>query len=312
MQTRQTELARIELLLREQLARTQAAEWSKQPRRSAFDRLVARLPRLTGVGRALSSLVLVPAFAIGRFTRQKPAPKHKPASKHEDALTALFAQDGPSVVPDEPAFATPRRETRRLPNLSGSGASNRTMKQVPEREWGPPPAVQFPMPVKKSGHRSDLVIAGLGVALGLVCALFPWYIFFNQEQFGVQAIRFGGRGGNVGRATMEAKSGGMGTPVAQEIPDNGLDLLSTGTLQSTPETPETSPSLDQQPFPTEAAKFRLVHIANGRAMMEDDAGLWIVQQGSILPDSSTVKSIEQRKGRWVLVTSTDRVMEISK
>ncbi|MGN6307365.1 MAG: hypothetical protein ACTHNH_21315 [Mesorhizobium sp.] len=187
------------------------------------------------------------------------------------------------------------------------------MKEAPERDWGPPPAVRFPMPVKKKDHRGDLVIAGLGVALGLVCALFPWYIFFNQDQFGVQAIRFGGRGGNAGRATVEARPNASGTPVAdQEIPDSALDLFSTGTLQPKPESADAAPDLDQQPFPSDAATFRLVHIANGRAMIEDDAGLWVVQQGSVLPDSSTVKSIEQRKGRWVLVTSTDRVIEISK
>jgi len=186
------------------------------------------------------------------------------------------------------------------------------MKEAPERDWGPPPQVRFPMPDKKAGHRSDLVIAGLGVALGLICALFPWYIFFNQDQFGVQAIKFGGKGSNAGRSVVEARPGG-GTPVAeQDIPAGALDLFSTGTLQAKPESADEAPGLDQQPFPSEATKFRLVHIANGRAMIEDDAGLWIVQQGSVLPDSSVVKSIEQRKGRWVLVTSTDRVIEVSK
>ena len=47
-------------------------------------------------------------------------------------------------------------------------------------------------------------------------------------------------------------------------------------------------------------------------MIEDDAGLWIVQRGSTLPDSSRVSSIEQRDGKWVLVTSTDQVIELSK
>ena len=47
-------------------------------------------------------------------------------------------------------------------------------------------------------------------------------------------------------------------------------------------------------------------------MIEDSAGLWVVQPGSTLPDSSRVRSIEQRKGKWVLVTSTDRVLETAK
>ncbi|MBL8581408.1 MAG: hypothetical protein JNL61_04155, partial [Rhizobiaceae bacterium] len=40
-------------------------------------------------------------------------------------------------------------------------------------------------------RRSDFMVAALGVTLGLICALFPWYIFFNQDKFGVRAIRFG-------------------------------------------------------------------------------------------------------------------------
>jgi hypothetical protein len=56
----------------------------------------------------------------------------------------------------------------------------------------------------------------------------------------------------------------------------------------------------------------MVHVANGRAMIEDDAGLWIVQPGSILPDSSQVSSIERRNGKWVMVTSADQVIELSK
>jgi hypothetical protein len=73
-----------------------------------------------------------------------------------------------------------------------------------------------------------------------------------------------------------------------------------------------APAPDEQPFPADAAKFRMVHVANGRAMIEDDAGLWIVQRGSILPDSSQVSSIEQRNGKWVMVTSADQVIELSK
>ena len=43
----------------------------------------------------------------------------------------------------------------------------------------------------------------------------------------------------------------------------------------------------------------------------DDAGLWVVQRGSALPDSSTVARIEERGGKWVIVTSDDRVIEMT-
>ena len=69
--------------------------------------------------------------------------------------------------------------------------------------------------------------------------------------------------------------------------------------------------LAEQPFPVPVASFRLIQIANGRAMIEDDTGLFVVQAGSALPDSTRVKAIEQRDGRPVLVTDSGTVLEIS-
>lgn len=182
----------------------------------------------------------------------------------------------------------------------------------PAREWPQPPRPQFPRLGRKADRRGDVVIAALGITLGLICALFPWYIFYNQDQFGVQAIKFGGSGSNAGRAGGGATIGGSAPLTASDIPSAQLDLLATGTLQDKPESPDKAPGLDQQPFPGDAGKFSLVHVANGRAMIQDDAGLWIVQRGSLLPDSSRVAAIEQRNGKWVLVTSTDQVIALSK
>jgi hypothetical protein len=178
----------------------------------------------------------------------------------------------------------------------------------PLSEWPQPPKAQFPKLKKKDDRRSDFVFAALGLTLGLICALFPWYIFFNQDQFGVQAIKFGGSGTNAGRTAGGSQLENAGAPLtAKDLPPD-VDLFATGTLQDTTVTP---PGVDEQPFPADP-KFRMVHVANGRAMIEDDAGLWIVQRGSKLPDSSIVSSIEQRGGKWVLVTSTDQVIELSK
>ncbi|MGP2493660.1 hypothetical protein ACTDI4_18790 [Mesorhizobium sp. PUT5] len=178
---------------------------------------------------------------------------------------------------------------------------------------GRTPALPLPdVERQKRNRRSDFIMATLGMALGLTCAVFPWYIFFNQEQFGVQAMKFGGKGGNAGRsvAGYGLDSGGA-TPDEQALsPD--LDPFATGTLQSTPMRPQDAPGLDRQPFPAEVPAFRLVHVANGRAMIEDDAGLWVVQPGSVLPDASRVRAIEKRNGRWVLLTSADSVLEMTK
>jgi len=177
-------------------------------------------------------------------------------------------------------------------------------------EWPQPPKAQFPRLGKKSDRRSDFVIAALGITLGLICALFPWYIFFNQEQFGVQAIKFGGSGSNAGRIAGGSQMEHAGAPLsATDIPV--VDLFATGTLQDAPEDASQTHDIGQQPFPADA-KFHMVHVASGRAMIQDDTGLWIVQRGSVLPDSSRVSAIEQRGGKWVLVTSTGQVIELSK
>jgi hypothetical protein len=176
-------------------------------------------------------------------------------------------------------------------------------------EWPQPPKAQFPKLSKKADRRSDFVIAALGVTLGLICALFPWYIFFNQEQFGVQAIKFGGTGTNSGREGGGVVTSRSAPLTAKDLPNTSIDLLATGTVQDEA-TPAQPPG--DQPFPADVAKFRMVHVANGRAMIEDDTGLWIVQRGSILPDSSTVSSIEQRNGKWVMLTSTNQLIQLSR
>ncbi|MGB3387248.1 MAG: hypothetical protein WBA88_04630 [Pseudaminobacter sp.] len=158
-------------------------------------------------------------------------------------------------------------------------------------------------------RRGDLIIAGLGVALGLGCALFPWYIFLNQEKFGIRALEFSG-GGQAGRTAGLSLKDRIDRSADQEEDDltiGALDPFPTGTL---PERRRFTP-LAEQPFPADPVEFHLVHVANGRAMIADDSGLWVVQRGSSLPDSSRVSSIEQRGDKWVLITSTNRVLELT-
>src|SRR5690606_1317543 len=147
-------------------------------------------------------------------------------------------------------------------------------------------------------------------ALGLTCALFPWYIFFNQEKFGVREFVFSGEGGK-GIATHVAyQPARVGQPFAQgEVPRMDLDFFPTATLPMEGNTGK-AVGVSEQPFPADLVSYQLVHVANGRAMIMDDAGLWVVQPGSQLPDASRVASIEKRGGRWVIVTTLDRVVEL--
>lgn len=151
--------------------------------------------------------------------------------------------------------------------------------------------------------RKDLPIAVLGTVLGLGSALFPWYIFFNQDQFGPQAMRFSGEVG-FGPAESGPQADRIGAPFSLSgIGADNLDLFPTGTVSSEAGRLVSGPEAAKQPFPAARPTFRLVHVANGRAMIEDDTGLFVVQLGSRLPDNSRVAAIERRDGHWVLRTT---------
>lgn len=176
----------------------------------------------------------------------------------------------------------------------------------PSAETDTPSAAAATRPAAKPARlREDLLLGLFGISLGLGSAMFPWYVFFNQEKFGVRAITFDSAG-----ETTDASVGN--TPQIVRIPEDSdfplldLDRFATGT---TPR--EETVSLLDRPFPQQNVPFQLVHVANGRAMIQDDTGLWIVQRGSVLPDMSRVASIEERGGAWVIVTSTDRVVSIT-
>ncbi|RVC59637.1 hypothetical protein EN759_32245, partial [Mesorhizobium sp. M00.F.Ca.ET.038.03.1.1] len=121
----------------------------------------------------------------------------------------------------------------------------------PRTEWPEPPKAQFPRLADRSAdRRSDFVIAALGITLGLICALFPWYIFFNQEQFGVQTIKFGGSGSNSGREGGGVVAQRSGPLTAKDVPNPDIDLFATGTVQDDP-----APPPADQPFPAAASEF---------------------------------------------------------
>lgn len=170
-------------------------------------------------------------------------------------------------------------------------------------------------PAGKGRGWGDMAIVACGLALAAGCALFPWYVFFNQEQFGIQAMNFAGNEaarampGDISPAELVRRELNPG-----DLPMLSLDLLSTGTLPIGVDPAGRESPLEDQPFPGEKPKveFSLVHVANGRAMIEDADGLWVVQPGSALPDDSKVASIEKRDGRWVIVTDTDRVIEMTR
>lgn len=165
--------------------------------------------------------------------------------------------------------------------------------------------------------RGDKILFTSGIALSLVCAFFPWYVFLNQDQFGVRTVQLGDIPARSDTRSDVTPTTRVEAPLAtDEIAGRlQLDTFTTGTLpdNNAGEEPEaeaqTAPR--EQPFPVNEPPFKLVHVANGRAMFEDDSGLFIAQPKSVLPDSSRVMSIEKRDGRWVVVTSNGRVIEVA-
>lgn len=155
--------------------------------------------------------------------------------------------------------------------------------------------------------KGDLVITAGGLGLAFACAVFPWYVFFNQEQFGPREMRFSGNmtPGRPDPSTVQPPLV-MSPMTPDEFPVMELDLFATGTPGA--DVPRAAAA--DQPFPAELPVYRLVHVANGRAMIEDDGGLFVVQPGSPLPDATTVATIEQREGEWVLVNSNGAVFTV--
>ncbi|MBX3531282.1 MAG: hypothetical protein KF849_11790 [Rhizobiaceae bacterium] len=164
-------------------------------------------------------------------------------------------------------------------------------------------------------RRGDITLAALGITLGLTAAIFPWYVFFNQDQFGIRAMRFegNGEGGPAGRMPADLP---FPTELVERPTERGLipllevDRFSTGNVR-TDDNPTGSVPVAQQPFPgaeKPAARFEIVHIENGRVMVADDGGIWLARVGSRLPDTSKIASIERRDGKLVVVTDGGQVI----
>ncbi|MBC7311910.1 MAG: flagellar protein [Rhizobium sp.] len=167
----------------------------------------------------------------------------------------------------------------------------------------------------KRSLTSDRVLGAIGVALACAAAFFPWYVFFNEEKFGVRVADWErtrdlpeGPGRNVFSvsplAMVDKDDDGGGESTGTQV-----DPLITATVSKLgAEKPAGDEMPEAQPFPGRSG-FRLLHVANGRALIEDSSGMFMVRVGSILPDNSRVATLEQRDGKWVIVTSTGEVYE---
>lgn len=290
--------------------------------REAFRSSLAEPARRKGL---LERLGLRRTKTIDPFEEVK-APKVEPKPKKPKAKRKVAAAAGPTVPTVDQPKAEPKQPVALAELKVPAAPAKAAPVQLAElKEPAAParpkagaakPKVPLAIPPrpkqKKKRDRSDFVVGGLGALLGVTCALFPWYIFFNQEKFGVREFVFEGRGSMTAPGQLVYQPPLVTKPISTgEVPKMQLDFFPTATLPAEEERARAVPA-SEQPFPSDLIGFRLVHVANGRAMIQDDDGLWVVQRGSRLPDASKVVSIEQRDGHWVLVTTLDRVVELER
>lgn len=167
----------------------------------------------------------------------------------------------------------------------------------------PPLAVR-----KKKFWTTDRIIGWSGAVLALAAAFFPWYVFVNEDKFGLDALRamvsqdpaVPSR-----RSTSDNNAGGIEERTLAALP-RPEDSIVTGTVpaKESAEKDDSAESLPAQPFPAAPRGFRLLKVIKGQAMIEDATGIYVVHKGDVLPDQTKVADLEQRDGKWVLVTDT--------
>ncbi|MEO5759918.1 MAG: hypothetical protein ABIQ51_24040, partial [Mesorhizobium sp.] len=189
----ETEREYTERVLREMIAEANAAEEARNAEARLAKAKVARaIAAKTEAVLARAAKPILPRFA-------KAGPALPMAVKAEPLPTqTVKAEPAPPKPVVKPVL--PKAPRVEIAEMTQASRESLIDGLFPLTEWPQPPKAQFPRLKKKSDRRSDFVVAALGLTLGLICALFPWYIFFNQDQFGVQAIKFGGTGTNSGRA----------------------------------------------------------------------------------------------------------------
>lgn len=161
--------------------------------------------------------------------------------------------------------------------------------------------------VKKEKFSFDILFAVFGVCLAGSAAFLPWYVFLNQEEFSVKKMAYG---------KDRVLPNWEGRTVVNTSP--------SAIVRRDPNAPDFAPSPDSittasipsdagdgsggsQAFP--GPRYKLLHVVNGRALIEDMSGMYMVKVGSTLPDNSILSSLEERGNGWAIVTSNGDVIQ---
>ncbi|WP_105404078.1 flagellar protein [Neorhizobium sp. T7_12] len=159
----------------------------------------------------------------------------------------------------------------------------------------------------------DKILVATGITLAAASAFFPWYVFLNADKFGIRTEALGRTRDlppGAARSVVTVSPLAMTDSSKDDWPKpvEPMDALTTATTSALGETRKDGNLQEEQPFPGRG-NFRLLHVANGRALIEDGSGMYMVRVGSVLPDNSKLATLEQRGGKWVIITSSGEVYQ---
>lgn len=160
---------------------------------------------------------------------------------------------------------------------------------------------------RRSIRDFDRMLTGGLIVVAATAAALPWYVFFNPEKFGISGT------GWEALTNVPQREGDGAIAVIPHTPDDtdsqaktdttpDLDALTTATVPTDAAGTDANGDGKFQPFPG-GTRFKLLHVSNGRALIEDKSGMFLVQIGSVLPDESRLISMNNIDGKWQIITS---------
>lgn len=165
---------------------------------------------------------------------------------------------------------------------------------------------------RRSIRDFDRVLTGGLVVIAAAAAALPWYVFFNPEKFGMSGAGWEAlkhvpqRAGGGVDAVIPHIEEGLTSEGRTDATRNDMDALTTATVQAAGDARNANGDGKSQPFPG-GTRFKLLHVSNGRALIEDKSGMFLVQIGSVLPDDSRLLSMNNIDGKWQIITSAGEV-----
>lgn len=153
-----------------------------------------------------------------------------------------------------------------------------------------------------SKARQSLTDMGLGVAgvgLALASLYFPWHVYWNQDQVTLPRLEFSGNTEIYGEPEDRIAVRGYLPQIAGQV----LDPTVTGSTTRDEGPDKQSNDAGDRPAPQRLPGYRLLHSANGLALVRDENSIFVVGRNSELPDGGHVKSIRRIDGGWQVLTS---------